>query len=59
MQTDNMIVNFIANYCDENGHPGALVNNRMAAISLTDGIVASTNMVKATVHEYKKRNDRL
>lgn len=59
MQTDTMIVNFIANYCDENGHPGALVNNRMAAISLTSGIVASTNMLKATVHEYKKRNDRL
>ena len=59
MQTETMIVNFIANYCDENGHPGALVNNRMAAISLTSGIEASTNMLKATVHEYKKRNDRL
>ena len=59
MQTDNMIVNFITNYCDENGHPGALVNNRMAAISMTDTVVASTNSLKAIVHEYKKRNDRL
>lgn len=59
VQTDNMIVNFITNYCDENGHPGALVNNRMAAIALTDKIVASTNSLKATLHEYKARNDRL
>lgn len=59
MQTDNMIVNFITISCDENGHPGALVNNRMAANSMTDTIVASTNSLKAIVHEYKKRNDRL
>lgn len=59
VQTDNMIVNFITNYCDENGHPGALVNNRLAAISVTDRIVASTNVLKAILHEYKTRNDRL
>ena len=59
VQTDSMIVNFIANYCDENGHPGALVNNRMAAIALTDRIVASTNSLKSILHEYKARNDRL
>lgn len=59
MQTDKMIVNFITNYCDEYSHPGALVNNRMAAISVTASIVASTNILKATVHEYKNRNDRL
>lgn len=59
IQTDNMIVNFIANYCDENGHPGALTNNQMAAVSVTDSIEASTKILKATVHEYKKRNDRL
>lgn len=59
MQTDKMIVNFIANYCDENGHPGALTNNPMAAVSVTASIEASTNILKATVHQYKKRNDRL
>lgn len=59
VQTDNMIVNFITNNCDENGHPGALVNNRMAAISMTDKIAASTNVLKAILHEYKTRNDRL
>ncbi len=31
----------------------------MAAIALTDRIVASTNSLKATLHEYKARNDRL
>lgn len=59
VQTDNMIVNFIANYCDENGHPGALVNHRMAANAVTDKIAASTHVLKATLHEYKARNDRL
>ena len=59
MQTDKMIVNFTTNYCDEYSHPGALVNNRMAAISVTASIVASTNILKTTVHEYKNRNDRL
>lgn len=57
--TDNMIVNFIKNYCDENDHPGALVNHRMAANSVTDQIAASTEMLKSKVHEYKKANDRL
>lgn len=59
LQTDKMIVNFITNYCDEYSHPGALVNNRMAAISVTASIVASTKILKATLHEYKNRNDRL
>lgn len=59
VQTDNMIVNFITNYCDENGHPGALASNRMAAIAVTDKIVASTNSLKMTLHEYKTRTDRL
>lgn len=59
VQTDNMIVNFITNYCDENGHPGALTSNRMAAIAVTDKIMASTNSLKMTLHEYKARTDRL
>lgn len=59
MQTDNMIVNFVTDYCDDEGHFGALVNNRMATNSMTDMIVVSTKILKATVHEYKKRNDRL
>lgn len=58
VQTDNMIVNFIQNYCD-NGHPGALVNHRMETISVTDKIRSSTELLTAMVHEYKKRNDRL
>lgn len=58
-QTDNMIVNFIKTYCDDEGHPGALVNNRMAAISVTDKINMSTKGLKAIVDEYKTRNGRL
>lgn len=58
VQTDKMIVNFTQNYCD-NGHPGALVNHRMETVSVTGKINSSTQLLKATVHEYKKRNDRL
>lgn len=59
MQTDRMIVNFLTDYCDDEGHLGALVNNRMATNSVTDKIVLSTKILTATLHEYKKRNDRL
>ena len=59
VETDNMIVNFMTNHCDENGHPGPLVNNRMAAMALIDRTVASTNSLKTILHEYKARNDRL
>lgn len=58
VQADNMIVNFIQNYCDD-GHPGALVNHRMETISLTDKIILATKTLQGIVHEYKKRNDRL
>lgn len=58
-QTDNMIVNFIKNYCDEYQHPGALVNRRMETVSVTANISASTRILKAILNEYKKRGDRL
>lgn len=59
VQTDNMIVNFIRNYCDEYGHPGALVNRRMETVSVTASINRSTEFLKAILHQYKKRGDRL
>lgn len=58
-QTDILIVNFIKNYCDGEGHPGSLVTSRMVANYVTDQIVSSTKILETMVHRYKKINDRL
>lgn len=58
-QTDLMISNFINNHCDDEGHPGALINHRMAVNSVTDQLKLSTNILKTMVHEYKKATDSL
>ena len=40
VQTDNMIVNFITNYCDENGHLGALTDRIVSVHKLPKGYFA-------------------